>query len=327
MRQPAHQQSALRNPLNRILGTESAVRILRVLSQTEHPLGAADLARMTTLNPTGVRNSLKDLIATGILTRVGGGSRSFVRLRPDHPLALPLRRLFAAESARLESITGSIARIAHALNPIPRSIWMQGPVADSADTANEPLTVGVLAGDKDLEPVLETFREQVAKLEKKQDVTIDVRGFSPADLATLSAHERKDITGAIPVWGPHPSAFFPGQAQKADRPSKRTHKLADAGALALGRRILQKLEEDPSLIERARKRVLSRMKTASAAEQKELKEWDRVLRTRSPTLLRQLLTDPGQRGTRLRQTMPFLDALTREDRDETLKRASATGNH
>jgi hypothetical protein len=273
---------------------------------------------MTTLNPTGVRNSIRDLMDTGILAAVGGGSRSLVRLRADHPLALPLRRLFAAEAGRLESFRTAIEKIARELRPIPRSIWMQGPVANSTDRPDDPLTVGILASDSDLEPAIENMREQLTELEKQQDVTLELRGFSTADLATLSAHEQNEIARAIPLWGPDPSAFIRNLTPGTGHEGKKDHALLDARGLALANRIVEKLRENPSLIERARKRVAARMKTASPAERKELKEWDRVLRSRSLTRLRRLLTDPGERGTRLRQTMPFLDALTPEDRDEVL---------
>lgn len=319
VRQPAHRQSSLRNPLNRILGTESAVRILRVLSQTRQPLGAADLARMTMLNPTGVRNSIEDLIGTGILAPVGGGSRSLVRLRPDHPLALPLRRLFAAEAERIASLRKEIGKVARELSPMPRSIWMQGPVADSTDRPDDPLTVGILAADTDLEATVQNVREQLTELEQQQDVTIDVRGFSSADLLTLSSPERNDLARAIPLWGPAPSAFIRDAAPRSVAGSARNHARHDALGLALAGRIVRRLREEPSLIERARKRIAARMKTASAAERKELAEWDRLLRSRSSARLRHLLMDPGQRGTRLRQTLPFLDALSQEERDEVIK--------
>lgn len=319
MRQPAHRQSAMRNPLNHILGTESGVRILRVLSQTRQPLSAADLARMTTLNPTGVRNSIEELIGTGILSPVGGGSRWLVRLRPDHPLTPALRRLFAAEAARAEILRKAIGKAAQELIPPPRSVWMQGPVADGTDKPGVPLTVGVLASGGDLESTLEALREKIAEMEKQQDVTVEVRGFSKADLSTVSVQERSEIMRAIPLWGPPPTAFIEESPSETPRSRKRTHGSLDARSLALATKIAQKLREDPSLIERARQRVAARMRTASPGERKELKEWDRVLRSASPRRLQALLTDPGPRATRLRQTLPFLDALTRDERDYLLK--------
>jgi hypothetical protein len=59
---------------------------------------------------------------------------------------------------------------------------------------------------------------------------------------------------------------------------------------------------------------------ASLAEQRELREWDRVLQTMSLARLRRFLTDRGERATRLRQTLPFLDALSSAERKALLAR-------
>ena len=94
MRPPAEQQSALRKPLNYLLGTETAVRILRVLSTTATPIGKAELARQADLNASGVRRALKPLIELGIVDEVGNTPRHPVRLRVSGALSQPLRRLF-----------------------------------------------------------------------------------------------------------------------------------------------------------------------------------------------------------------------------------------
>jgi len=289
------------------------------LSQTQQPLSAADLARKTTLNPTGVRNTVEDLIHEGVLLTVGGGARRLVRLRPDHPLALPLRRLFAAEAGRIDALRKGIGEAAAQLTTPPTSVWLQGPVAEGTDQADDTFMVGVLASAVDLESTVETLRERIAGLEKQQDVTIEVRGFSRADLSTLSAEAKQEITRAIALWGPHPEAFIRDHSRKPRRAPGKTHEQIDARGLALASRILRRIGEDPSLIERTRKRLALRMRTASPGERKELQEWNRLLRSGSERRLRQLLTDPGQRATRLRQTMPFLDVLTPEERDQVLE--------
>ena len=324
MRQPTHRQSAIRNPLNHILGTESGVRILRVLSQTRQPLSAADLARRTTLNPTGVRNTLQDLIREGILVQVGGGSRRLVHLRPDHPLAPALRRLFAAEAGRIDTLRKGIGKAAAELATPPRSVWLQGSIAEGTDKGDDTLIVGVLASAVDLESTVEALRERIADLEKQQDVTIEVRSFSTADLSTLSAEAKNEITSAMPLWGPHPEAFIHDHARRPRRASKETHAQLDARGLALAHGILRKLRADPSLIERTRRRLSARMRTASPGERKELEEWNRLLQSGSERRLRQVLADPGQRATRLRQTMPFLDVLTPEERDDVLESSTTS---
>ena len=319
MRKPAKQQSAIRTPLNHILGTESGVRILRVLSQTRQPMAAADIARMTKLNPTGVRNTIGDLLNSGILISLGTGPRWLVRLRRDHPLSPALRRLFAEEAKRVNTLHREVARMSQELDPPPRSVWIQGSVAGGTDKPGDPVTIGVLGSSADIETTVEALRKKISSLEKEQDLTVEVRGFSKPDLATIPAHEREQILRGISIWGPHPVAFVQESSRKSGRASKSTHEGVDARTLALADRIAQKLRHDPALVERARQRVAERMHTASVGERKELGEWERILRTASPSRLRHLLTDSGPRATRLRQSLPFLDALTHEERDELLK--------
>jgi DNA-binding transcriptional ArsR family regulator len=322
MRPIAKRQSAVNNPLNGIFGTEASVRILRVLSRTSEPIGAGDLARATSLNPSGVRRTIEQLIEVGILTSVGSGSRRMVRIRTQHPLARPLRDLFVAEAARLPHIREAIAAEVGELNPLPLSVWFHGPVTVGADKPGEALTVGVLGDDAELGVTVEALQSQITAIEKRYDLTIGVRGFSRADFSTMGALERDEILRAAIVWGPHPGAFLEEPAERKVRAGKRTHDALDARGLALASAVARKLRTDPSLVERARKRIAARMRTASAGERKELKEWDQILRGGSPARLRQLLSDTGPRATRLRQTLPFLDALTREERDTLLAPSS-----
>jgi hypothetical protein len=67
-----------------------------------------------------------------------------------------------------------------------------------------------------------------------------------------------------------------------------------------------------------RQHVANRAKKASAQERRELLEWDRILATMSPSRLRRFLVEPGERATRLRQTLPALDLLTPAERNAVL---------
>jgi hypothetical protein len=87
----------------------------------------------------------------------------------------------------------------------------------------------------------------------------------------------------------------------------------DARSLALGKKIADRLVRDPSLIARARARIQDRWNKASARERKELDEWKRILDTATPARLRKILSDSGERGTRLRQTLPFLGVIPDDD--------------
>ena len=83
--------------------------------------------------------------------------------------------------------------------------------------------------------------------------------------------------------------------------------------------VASKLSRDPTLIERARDYVKRRLEKASPAERRTHEEWDRILRTMSPARLQKFLVDPSERAKRLRQSLPFADALTAAERKHLLE--------
>src|SRR5262245_5376560 len=87
-------------------------------------------------------------------------------------------------------------------------------------------------------------------------------------------------------------------------------------ARRLAAAIAERLEMDPTLVPRARRFIADRLTRAAPGEQRPLREWDRILQTMSTARLRRFLVDPGERATRLRQTLPFVDALTANQRKQ-----------
>ena len=96
MRPPAQQQDPLRAPLNEILGSEGAVRVLRVLSDAKEPIARSRVAQRALLNPSGVHRILDRLADTGLVEIFGSGRNVAVQLRQQHPLSKPLQALFLA---------------------------------------------------------------------------------------------------------------------------------------------------------------------------------------------------------------------------------------
>ncbi len=157
------------------------------------------------------------------------------------------------------------------------------------------------------------------------DVTIEIRGLTRADLVVMTEAQRQQMIDAMSLAGPAPSVFaeMSKRGQSTDRIRAKRHSDLDARGLAFGSAIAAAIKEDPTLIERARAWIDTRAKKASAGERRELEEWQRLLRTTSPARLRRVLTDPGERATRLRQTLPFLDALSGAERDAVIDAAES----
>jgi hypothetical protein len=326
MRPPTHRQSALRAPLNALLGTEANVRILRVLAEEGSSLSASEIAHRAQLGLAGVGSAVAALIDVGIVERVGSGTRSPVRMRPDHPLSRSLTDVFQHERAYFEQIIERLRAAAARIEPIPQSVWIQGSVARGEDRFGDPVVVGVLAGAGAAEQARDGLEVSAEEIEKTFDVTVEVLVRTPADLRAMSPNELDELRVVIPLLGPPPLFLMSKDSGARKRVAERTirsHAHADARGRALAEAIAGRLKSDPSLVTRARAYIAARLTKASAGERRDLEEWDRVLRTMPVARLRRFLIDPGERATRLRQTLPFLGVLTEEERAAIADRVAA----
>ena len=320
MRPPAQHQSALRAPLNYAFATETNVRILRVVTETETPLGKTEVARRAELNASGVRRAIEDLVDQGLLEPVGTGPRPSVRLRQSHPLAPSLRSLFEAERNRFEHLIDELRSAVERLQPPPHAAWIEGPVAENYDKPGDPLILGILASSRNVDGLADQLGQMLEQVSRQQEVLIEVRSRTAADLATASEHYLAELRGAIPILGPAPLSFAERESGGGAYGRHRDpHTNVDRRMLKLARAIADRLGRDPSLVERAKKYIDKRLGRASAAERKELIEWKRLLESTSTAQLCKLLVDPGERATRLRQTLPFLDVLSKDERDQLLQ--------
>lgn len=87
------------HPLDLILGTQAAVRVLRVLSPGgEH--APPRIARDTKVSRPAVREALIRLEKEGVVERVGDGRNVLYRISSDHPLAKRIVKLFKTEAKR-----------------------------------------------------------------------------------------------------------------------------------------------------------------------------------------------------------------------------------
>ena len=317
MRPTKTAQSALRAPLNAILGTEANVRVLRELALSEVPLSRAEIARRSGLSLPGVAGALEKLLGAGIVEADGPAGRQTLRLREEHPLRGVLRVLFRQEAGRLPALVDDLRALLGGIEPAPRAAWIEGPVAEGADEESEPLVLGFLAGARDVSAVAASLRDGLAHIEREYDVTIEVRGRTEADLATVDAEEERLLRGAQGLVGPHPTAYlYPAREARARRASRvaSSHAVYDDRALLTAAWIARRLDRDPSLPKRARTWLVHRLHEASEQEAHELSEWLRLLDTASIPRLQYVLRDAGERSTRLRQSNPFLSVLTDAER-------------
>lgn len=318
MRPPAQQQSASRAPLNHILSTEVNVRLLRVITKSHDPLGQAEVARRAALNPSGVRRSLADLAELGILEFVGIGRLQMVTLTRKHPLASALRSLFESEKEVFESFVEDFRSTIANLEPAPLAAWIEGPLAEGNDQRGDTTIVGLLASPASIDKIARDLDSRTIDIMSKYGVIIEVKRHTPAELAETP--QPQDIK-TISLYGPAPISFTRQGDSHASHGGQRSrnHQSVDRRVLAIARAIADRLSEDPSLVDTARAFIVRRMEAASPSERSALDEWLGIIERLSVRQLRNLLVHQGERATRLRQSLPFVEILSKEERESILK--------
>ncbi len=226
MRPTRHPQSGLRAPLNRILGREAAVRLLRVLAPRSEPISRADIAREAALDPAGARRALVALGDSGILEESGSGRGQQIRLRPQHPLTRAIRALFAEERRVATATLDAVRRALSDVRPIPRAAWIIELFPPTPTGAGGTAVIGVLTSSKDAAQTREAVGRALADVERQTGTPLELQVSTGPDLTAMSVAERETNARGIPLLGPPPAAWL-GRAG--------THKHGDSPAAALRR--------------------------------------------------------------------------------------------
>jgi hypothetical protein len=100
------------------------------------------------------------------------------------------------------------------------------------------------------------------------------------------------------------------------------HQMIDRRSLDLHRLIAEKIEKNPSLLERVKQRLRKSIRSRAHSEPaiNALTEWLDILKQRSLNEILALLVDSGEEATRLRQNAPFLGILSQGERKEIFDR-------
>lgn len=294
------------------------MRLLRALCLEPFPVSRSELGRLAGLETKGAHLAANRLLREGVLRMVGRGLRQQVELEDRHPLIRPIQELFRAEQARIESVLEALRESARELAPQLMAAWIQGGFARGDDRPEEPLTMGVLAGSKNLSSVVRTMRNHIGTIEASQDITIEIVGYTQPDLATMKPREIPGLSDSLPLFGPPPLAFSPITEEHRALRNAIAHGDREKEQLLLLDTIVDRILRDPAKLRAAKEYVSKRLAVASEHERHELREWDTILNTMSGERLRRFLFDPGERAQRLRQTMPFLDILSPKEREEIL---------
>jgi len=302
MRPIVSEQNSLRYPLNELFGTQAHVRLLRVLAnEVDGPLTASDAAARAGLTVPGAQKALRRLFQSGFVTRIGGGRNYQYSIRLSERLVQIALELFQAEKARYEELLDAITTTLENLTPHPQAVWIQA----FPRKLGEPLALGVMHETRHLSKFIRKLRTQLIRVEQDFDLTIEVDGFTKADIPDLKVDKITSLYGALPLldnYGRHINT----------RPS--THEESDHRLMKLSRKLAEVVEHDASLVRRAKEHVDRLLQKDQGLATMDITEWRDILNLYSIPRLSRFLTSTSERANRLRQSNPFFAVLNSDEK-------------
>jgi len=307
MRPIVSDQNSLRNPLNELLGTQARVRLLRVLAnEVDGSLTTLNAAEHAGLTIPGAHKALKRLVQSGFVIRVGGGRKHQYELCRSDKLVSAIAELFQSEKKRYEDLLSAIKDKFAKLVPYARSAWIQ----DFPNEFGDPMILGVLHETKHLSGYIQRLQKRLYQVQRDFDLTIEVNGYTKADLPDSEADKVTPLYGVLP---------FPDEYSREMYATPLTHEQKDHQLLELSRRLAKAIDLDTSLVRRAKEHVQRMLKSDHGSATKDIEEWRDILESYSIRRLSQFLISTSQRANRLRQSNPLFAILTIEERSRFLK--------
>ncbi len=137
-------------PLNHVLGTQSKVRTLRVLSSASQPLSGLEIARQAGVGATPARRALDELVGYGLAVRRQAGAQYLYQLERDNRLVATLvLPLFQQERGWTGMVFDEIARKLRpkADSREPFAAYLFGSAARGQDEPGSDLDVLIILRD------------------------------------------------------------------------------------------------------------------------------------------------------------------------------------
>ena len=302
MRPIVSEQNPLRYPLNELLGTQAHVRLLRVMAnEVEGPLTASEVAKRAGLTMPGAQKALGRLFRSGFISRVGGGRKHQYEIRYSDKLMQIVLKLFQAEKDRYEQLVAVIKKEIKSLKPHPHTVWIQAFPKE----IGEPLTLGLVHETRHLTNFVRQLRTKLIKAENDFDLTIELEGYTKADVPDLKFDDITVLYGVMP---------------STDRPTRNrtkkplTHMEKDRRLHVLSRKLAMAIEQDTSLLRRAKEHVDRMLMEDQGTATRDLMDWRDILDKYSIQRLSRFLTSSSERANRLRQSNPFFAILNSDER-------------
>jgi len=210
-------------------------------------------------------------------------------------------KLFQAEKDRYEELLITIKKEIKNLTPHPHAAWIQAFPKD----IGEPLALGLLHETRHLTDCVRQLRSRLNQVENAFDLTIEIEGYTSADISDLGPD------GLTLLYGVMPAAVRPALQQ---RRKPLTHREKDRRLRILSRQLARALEKDTSLLRRAKDHIDRLLMEDQGTATRDLMEWRDILDMYSIQRLSRFFTSTSERANRLRQSNPLFAILSFDER-------------
>ena len=301
MRPIVSEQYFLRYPLNELLGTRAHVRLLRVMAnEVDGSLTTSEVAKRAGLTVPGAKKALERLFRSGFISRVGGGRKHQYEIRCTDRLMQITLELFQAEKDRFEQLLTTLKKEIKTLTPHPHAAWIQMFPKE----IGEPLTLGMLHETRHLTNCVRQLRTKLNPVESDFDLTIELEGYTKADIFDLKFDDFTALYGVMPS---------PDSPTRQQTTNPLTNRVKDRRLHELSCMLATAIEQDTSLLWRAKEHIDRLLKEDQGMTTRDLKEWHDILEMYSIQRLSRFLTSSCERANRLRQSNPFFAILDPEE--------------
>jgi hypothetical protein len=215
------------------------------------------------------------------------------------PIAI---ELFQSEKKRYESLLSAIKNEIKNLTPSPHTAWIQAVPRE----IDEPLILGLLHDSLYLTDCVSQLRTGLNEIEKDFDLTIELEGYTKADIP-----DRK-LDGITILYGVVPNIPTDSTRQLAKR--TMTHQQKDSQLKLMSRKLADIIQQDASIVRRAKDHIDRLLMEDQGTAAGDLMEWRNILDTYSIQRLIRFVTSSSERARRLSQSNPFFAILNSEER-------------
>jgi hypothetical protein len=209
--------------------------------------------------------------------------------------------LFQSEKNRYERLLSAIKNEIRNLAPPPQAAWIQAIPRE----IDESLILGLLHESLYLTKCTNDLRTGLDGVEKDFDLTIELEGYTKADIPDL------ELDGITILYGVVPNKPTGHTRQRATK--TMTHREKDSQLKLMSWKLADIIQQDASIVRRAKDHIDSLLMEDQGTATGDIMEWRNILDAYPIERLVRFVTSSSERAKRLRQSNPFFAILNSEE--------------